>query len=78
MKQIDQHIVDSIEKRIDARAGLSDSDIRVEVASGVARLQGFVRSRGDQMAALTIARSTDGVKRVIDELRLALPASSAN
>lgn len=78
VKQSDQQIVDSIEKRIDARAGLSDSDIRVEVAGGVARLQGSVRSRGDQMAALTIARSTDGVKRVIDELRLALPASSAN
>jgi osmotically-inducible protein OsmY len=75
--QDDRQIRDAIENRLAARPALSDSKIRVEVASGVARLQGAVHSRGDQVAALTIARSTHGVRRVIDELKVDIPAAPA-
>jgi hyperosmotically inducible protein len=69
----DAQISDEIEKRFEDRASLSDSEIDVEVSGGVARLTGSVQSRGDQVTALTVARSTDGVKRVIDDLQLAAP-----
>jgi hypothetical protein len=36
-----------------------------------------VRSRHDQITALTVARTTTGVKKVIDDLRLETPAVSA-
>jgi hypothetical protein len=36
-----------------------------------------VSSRTEQFTALTVVRSTTGVVRVIDELRLELPAVSA-
>lgn len=74
--QSDAQIRKAIQNRLEARTALSDSEISVEVASGVARLQGAVRSRGDQVAALTIARSTEGVRRVIDELKVDVPAAS--
>jgi osmotically-inducible protein OsmY len=40
------------------------------VSNGVARLTGTVKSRSDQVSALTAARSTAGVVRVIDDLKL--------
>jgi osmotically-inducible protein OsmY len=49
---------------------LDDSDIDIAVSNGVTRLTGTAVSRSDQVAALTVARSTAGVVRVIDELRL--------
>lgn len=68
----DDQIEASIEKRIGADGSLSDSDIDVEVEAGVARLTGTVGSRSDQVTALTVARATPGVQRVIDDLRLAM------
>jgi hypothetical protein len=72
----DEQIGDAIEARIDALNSLDDSDIDIEVSNGVARLTGTVDSRSDQVAALTVARSTAGVVRVIDDLRLNPPAVS--
>jgi osmotically-inducible protein OsmY len=69
--QKDDQIESSIEKRIGEESALSDSDIDVEVEAGVARLSGTVRSRSDQVMAITVARATPGVQRVIDDLRLA-------
>jgi len=40
----------------------------VEVADGVARLSGTVRSQTDRLSALTLARTTDGVRAVIANL----------
>jgi hyperosmotically inducible protein len=73
----DEQIGDAIEARIDALNSLDDSDIDIEVSNGVARLTGTVDSRSDQVAALTVARSTAGVVRVIDDLRLNPPAVSS-
>lgn len=63
-----------IQKAIAARvrgAELDDADINVEVANGVARLTGTVDGHGDRLRALTSARTTPGVRAVVDELRVA-------
>jgi len=73
----DDQITKAIQTRFDANERLTDSDIDVAVSNGVARLTGTVKSRSDQVAALTVARSTEGVVRVIDSLRLEAPAVSA-
>jgi len=77
VEQKDDQIGKAIESRIGANAALQDADIDVAVSNGVARLSGTVKSRTDQVAALTAARSTAGVVRVIDDMRLAPPAVSA-
>jgi hyperosmotically inducible protein len=69
----DDDVKDAIEERIEAREALSDGNIDVEVSDGVARLSGTVKTRGDQVTAVTVARSTAGVRRVIDDLRLESP-----
>jgi osmotically-inducible protein OsmY len=46
------------------------------VKAGVARLSGTVKSRANQVTAITVARSQPGVKRVIDDLRLDTPPVS--
>jgi hyperosmotically inducible protein len=56
--QSDKQISTAIEQRIEERPALSDSDIDIEVSNGVARLTGTVQTRGDQVTALTVARST--------------------
>jgi len=64
----DDHVKAAIEKRLEAREDLSDASIDVEVADGVARLSGTVRSQSDRLSALTLARTTDGVRSVIANL----------
>jgi len=64
----DEHVKDALEKRLKAREDLSDASIDVEVADGVARLSGTVRSQTDRLSALTLARTTDGVRAVIANL----------
>jgi len=73
----DEQLDQAIEQRLDASQRLADAAIAVEVENGVARLSGSVPSRSDQVAALTLARSTQGVRRVIDDLRLEPPAVGA-
>ena len=72
----DADLEQSIEKQLETRDALSDSDIEVEVSAGVARLTGRVTTRIGQVTALTIASSTPGVRRVIDDLRLDAPTVS--
>jgi osmotically-inducible protein OsmY len=64
----DERVKDSIEERLEAREGLSDANIDVEVANGVARLTGSVQSQSDRLTALTLTRTTGGVNSVIDGL----------
>ena len=77
VEQKDDQISKAIETRFDSMVGLDDSNIDIAVSNGVARLTGTVKSRSDQVAALTAARSTAGVVRVIDDMRLEPPAVSA-
>jgi hyperosmotically inducible protein len=66
----DDQLHDAVKKRIDEREGLKDDNIDIEVKNGVVRLSGTVDGFGERMTALTVARSTDGVKSVIDDLRI--------
>lgn len=50
--------------------GITDDDINVEVKDGVVRLTGEVERQTDRLRALTLARSTDGVRSVVDELQV--------
>lgn len=73
----DGEVRSAIEKRLQAREDLGDSDIQVEVSDGVARLTGNVDSQVDRVTALTVARATPGVRAVRDALALHPPAVSA-
>jgi osmotically-inducible protein OsmY len=50
---------------------LSGSNIDVDVKNGVVTLQGTVPSEAGRARAIAEARKTDGVKNVIDQLRIA-------
>jgi hyperosmotically inducible protein len=67
----DGEIRDSLEARLDDRESLGNDDIDVEVANGVVRLTGSVDRSGDRMTALSLARTTQGVRSVVDDLRVA-------
>jgi hyperosmotically inducible periplasmic protein len=62
-----------IKERINSKfeKGITDDDdINVEVKDGVVRLTGEVERQTDRLRALTLARSTDGVRSVVDELQV--------
>jgi hyperosmotically inducible protein len=76
VEQTDEMLTKTIQSRLKQREALTDSDIKVEVSNGVARLSGHVDSSSEHLTALTLARSTTGVKKVIDDLQVP-PAVSA-
>jgi osmotically-inducible protein OsmY len=57
-------------------ATLSGSNINVDVDKGVVTLKGTVRSEAGRNRAIAVAKSSEGVKNVIDELRV-VPAHEA-
>ena len=69
VKANDADLKDSIAKKVD-KVVIDDSDITVDVKDGVVRLTGEVERQTDRLRALTIARSTDGVRSVVDELQV--------
>ena len=50
---------------------LNGSDIDVDVKNGVVTLQGTVPSEAARARALAVAKANDGVKSVVDQLRIA-------
>jgi hyperosmotically inducible periplasmic protein len=66
----DDRVTAAVRKRIDARPSLADAKLNVATENGVVRLTGSVASQRDRMTALTVARSTPGVKSIIDDLEL--------
>jgi hyperosmotically inducible protein len=56
---------------------LDGSNIDVDVKDGVVTLQGTVPSEAARARALEVARKNDGVKNVVDQLRIA-PARAGN
>jgi hyperosmotically inducible protein len=66
----DGQIRNSVEKRLGDRGALRGEDIDVEVANGVVRLTGTLERPGDRMTALSLARTTEGVRSVVDDLQL--------
>jgi hyperosmotically inducible periplasmic protein len=65
----DAQIKEQITKKVD-KAAIDDSDIHVDVKGGVVRLTGEVDRQTDRLRALTIARATDGVRSVVDEIQV--------
>ena len=55
---------------------LKDSDIDVDTNKGVVMLNGTVASEAGRARAIAIAKATDGVKNVMDHLRVAAPANT--
>jgi hyperosmotically inducible protein len=55
---------------------LKDSDIDADTNNGVVMLNGTVASEAGRARAIAIAKATDGVKNVMDHLRVAVPADS--
>src|SRR5262249_7525386 len=66
----DDQVKDAVKKRIEGREALKDDKIDIEVRNGVVRLTGTVDGFGERMTALSVARATDGVKSVIDDLQI--------
>lgn len=66
----DDQLVETVEMRLEAREALRDAHIDVEVTNGVVRLTGTTASFPDKLTALTVARSTEGVRSVVDGLRI--------
>jgi len=69
VKASDAEIKDRIAKRV-KDAQMNDADISVEVKDGVARLTGKVDGQADRLHALTVVRSTAGVRSVVDEIQV--------
>jgi hyperosmotically inducible protein len=66
----DEQLDEAVQQKLAASERLGEADIDVQVENGVARLTGSVASRSDHVAALSAARSVQGVRRVIDDLKL--------
>jgi hyperosmotically inducible periplasmic protein len=69
----DEDIAAAVEARLADRESLRGSEIDVEVSNGVVRLSGTVPSSGDRLTALTVARGTQGVESIVDDLKLDRP-----
>jgi hyperosmotically inducible protein len=73
----DGAIQSAVSKRLDGNSQLSDAHISVEVKNGIARLTGDVRSQSDRLTALTVTRATQGVRGLVDDLKLEPPSVSS-
>jgi len=65
----DADIKDRVEDRLGKNAAVNHG-IDVEVSNGAVRLTGTVGSQSERLQALTTARATDGVRSVVDSLRI--------
>lgn len=69
----DDQIQANLKKRIADNPELKDSDVTMEVSKGVVRLTGTVESQRDHLAVLTATRATQGVRSLIDEIKIEEP-----
>jgi len=69
----DDQVQQAVRERLAARDALADADIAVAVKNGAVRLTGTVATQADRLVALTVARGTEGVGAVIDDLDLKRP-----
>lgn len=66
----DDEVAAALAKRFEERKDLADAGIDVQVENGVVQLSGTVDSQADRLSALTVARTTQGVRSVTDELQM--------
>lgn len=68
--QTDPAIQAAVDSALAADPATADLGVDVSVSRGVVRLIGEVETRDQQQRAVAIARSTSGVRDVVDEMRL--------
>jgi len=73
----DGAIDDAVSKRLDANQRLKGSSIKVDVKNGIAHLTGSVGTQSDRITALTVTRSTAGVRGLVDDLKITTPSVSS-
>jgi osmotically-inducible protein OsmY len=73
----DESIGAAVTARLDANPRLKEADIDVDVKNGVVHLTGSVDTQSDRITALTVTRSTIGVRGLVDDLRIATRDVSA-
>lgn len=66
----DDRVLEAVKTRLGEREALADSSIDVAVSNGVVRLTGSVASQRDRLTAVTVARATEGVDSVVDDLQV--------
>jgi hyperosmotically inducible protein len=66
----DAQLKQAIEDRLLKHQELVDAEIDVDVRNGVALLSGKVRTQGDRLVALVVARTTAGVHGLVDNLEV--------
>lgn len=69
----DETIQEQVAKRLKDNPELKDANVDLEVSKGVVRLTGTVQSQRDHLAVLTATRATQGVRSLIDEIRIEEP-----
>lgn len=69
----DDKIQANLKKRIADNPELKDAEVSLEVSKGVVRLTGTVESQRDHLAVLTATRATQGVRSLIDEIKIEEP-----
>src|SRR5215469_15654293 len=73
----DARLKQAIEDRLRTHPELADAEIDIDVRNGVARLSGKVKTQGDRLVALVVARTTAGVHGLVDNLEVEGQAISA-
>ncbi len=73
-KESDDLIYDRVRQRLAANRDVKGGAIEVEVKDAVVTLRGKVLEDKQKSKAEQVARKTKGVKKVINELRVEIPA----
>ena len=76
--QTDTGITSAIKSKMAVDDTVKASEINVDTQNHVVTLNGTVGSQAEQERALTIARNTKGVSRVVDDLRVGPVATSGS
>jgi hyperosmotically inducible periplasmic protein len=72
----DRWLTTKIQSQYFMDAEVSDRNIEVETREGVVTLRGEVHTEAERRQALAVARNTDGVREVNDELRVVAAAAA--
>lgn len=67
----DDAVQRAVERRLTGNTELSDASLKLAVKNGVVRVTGTVASQMDRLTALTLVRTTKGVRGVLDEMSVA-------
>jgi hyperosmotically inducible protein len=70
----DRRVLESVESKLWSTDEIQSRDISVAVENGVVRLTGSVLDPEDRLVARSIARTAEGVRSVIDDLRVERPS----